>query len=154
MTYRALSLGVAVLSLLGCSESAWLRVQKDLRGFQKQANAAIDFATDPRTKALFGLCADSALKGIQKADDYLKVAERVRQAKKQGISIPELDRALAQAMSEAEDAEATARKDCATAKVSAPAPVAPATALDAAPASDLSHPADSSATPTDAGVRG
>src|SRR5690349_11940287 len=103
----------AVLSLsVGCSENAWVRVERELRGFQVQAKAAVDLATDPRTKALFGLCADSALRGIQKADDYLQVSERLRQAKKQGISIPELEKAVAIAASEAEDAEAIARKDC------------------------------------------
>lgn len=132
-----LALGYAGIALVSCAgPSPWLRPQGELVQLERQAAAAKELATAPRTLAALDDCIRSAQDAVHAIDVLLNKQEKLRRAKQTGVAIPELERAVAQATAEAEEAEATARKDCARAGVKQRA--APrAAAADGGAAADL-----------------
>ena len=106
--------------------SPWLRPQGELVQLERQAAGAKALATDGRTRAALDLCITSAQAGVHAIDALLGEQEKLRQAKKQGAAIPELERAVARATTDADDAESQARTDCRRAGVTASAVRAPA----------------------------
>lgn len=135
---------IAAGLLLGCAtESPWLRPQRELLAMAKQADAAIDLASDVRTRAALQLCAVSAAQGVERIKLLMQQQEKLRQSKRQGVAVPELERQVAIATSEAEDAEATARKDCSMVKVVQPQLAAHDAGADATVRSeDMTRPTD------------
>ena len=120
MKKHALPLLVACLSLFwACAGlSRWLTVQRELRELQAVARQALSLASDPRTVRLLELCASSAMRGVQRADEHLQADEKLRRARQQGVVIPELEQASRVALQAAKDAEKQARHDCSVAGVS------------------------------------
>ena len=115
--YAAL-LAFGLIALPGCAgPSPWLKPQGELLQLERQARDAHLLASDPRTRAALALCVTSAQEGVHAIDDLLQALEKLRQAKKAGAAIPELERSVARATSDAEDAEAQARLDCGRAGV-------------------------------------
>lgn len=114
----AAALACAGLAASCTGPSPWLRTQRELRSLQDAAIRARELATDPGTRARLAACATSALAGIQRADDYLAAAEKLRQAKRAGAAIPELEDSAREALRRAERAEKEAHRDCVRAGVS------------------------------------
>lgn len=126
----AAALGGA-LSACEPAKSAWLRPQGELVQLARAAGEAKPLATDLRTLAALDLCITSAQKGVHSYDELLQAEEALRQAKRKGVEIPELQDRVKQATRQALAAEAAARKDCAGAGVRAVAlPAAPRAAPD------------------------
>lgn len=125
---------VALLS--SCAgPSPWLRPQGELVQLERQAAGALQLATEARTRAALSLCVTSAQAGVHAIDKLLGEQEKLRQAKRAGAAIPELERSVARATTDAGDAEAQARTDCRRAGVTATA--VRAERADGGPAADL-----------------
>lgn len=137
---------LVILDLSSCAgPSPWLRPQGELVQLERQAAGAKGLATDLRTRAGLDLCILSAQAGVHAIDRLLGEQEKLRQARKLNAAIPELERSVAVATTEAEEAEARARTDCRRAGVSLTAVRAPAApdggAGDAGPAPHDAAPA-------------
>lgn len=113
---------VSVTAWSSCAgPSPWLRPQGELVQLERQAAGAKALATDGRTRAALDLCITSAQAGVHAIDRLLGEQEKLRQAKRAGAAIPELERSVARATTDAGDAEAQARTDCRRAGVTATA---------------------------------
>lgn len=140
---QKLTLLLAAALILGCAgPSPWLRPQGELLQLERQAAGALQLASEPRTRGALGLCVLSAQAAVRSIDRLLQEQEKLRQARKAGAAIPELERSVARATTDAEDSEAQARTDCRRAGVSLTT-VEPA-AVDGG--ADAAPPAPSTAT--------